>query len=34
MLLFRADKMDFEVGDVITTADHYFDKFSGKDKAP
>jgi len=26
--------MDFEVGDVITTADHYFDKFSGKDKAP
>jgi len=27
MLLFRADKTDFEVGDVITTAGHYFDKF-------
>jgi len=30
MLLFRADKRDFEVGDVIATAGHYFDKFPEK----
>ena len=32
MLLFRADKMDFEVGDVFTTAGHCFDKFPEKTK--